>query len=260
MADASYISCEMVCSPESQITMWKPTTCQTDMNRIEARAVVGLPSQSGPVMPICASNWLISPSCRYMNSHSIEMTTIDVTTGRKYTVRKKLTPLTFTLINRARASARPAWIGTTKIANSTVLRSDFQNTGSPNSRVKLSSPTNCGPCGETSFALVNARAKVKAIGMRTNVMPSTAAGAISQAAVIRCERCGFSKRRCLRVMFSMVGTVGGLGCAAPIVWVMGVSVEVQGDSVGTVQGGARSHRPARSSSGIGYWKLLFDFW
>ena len=36
-----------------------------------------------------------------MNSHSIEMTTIDVTTGRKYTVRKKLTPLTFTLISRA---------------------------------------------------------------------------------------------------------------------------------------------------------------
>src|SRR4249920_3156090 len=34
MEDASYISREMVCSPESQITMWKPTPCQTDMNRI----------------------------------------------------------------------------------------------------------------------------------------------------------------------------------------------------------------------------------
>src|SRR6478752_3582971 len=130
MADASYISCEMVCSPESQITMWKPTTCQTDMNRIEARAVVGLPSQSGPVMPICASNWLISPSCRYMNSHSIEMTTMDVTTGRKYTVRKKLTPLTFTLTNSASRRANPAWMGTTKIAKRMVLRSDFQKTGS----------------------------------------------------------------------------------------------------------------------------------
>src|SRR6478672_4330301 len=217
MEDASYMSCEMVCRPESQMTMWKPTPCQTDMNRIEASAVVGLPSQSGPLKPICASNWLIRPSWRYMNSHSIEMTTIEVTTGRKYTVRKKLTPLTFTLINSARARARPAWIGTTKTAKRTVLRSDFQNTGSWASRVKLSMPTNCGPCGETSFALVNARAKVRAIGMRIKVTPRTAAGAISQAAVIRCERCGFSKRRCLRVMFSMVGMVGGFGCAAPIV-------------------------------------------
>src|SRR6478609_5500588 len=239
IADASYMSWEMVCSPESQMTMWKPTPCQTDMNRIEASAVVGLPSQSGPLIPICASNWLISPSWRYMNIHSIEMTTIEVTTGRKYTVRKKLTPLTFTLINSARARARPAWIGTTKMANRTVLRSDFQNTGSPNSRVKLSTPTNCGPCGETSFALVNARAKVKAIGMRTNVTPSTAAGAISQAAVIRWERCGFSQRRWLRVIVAMVGMVGGLGCGAPTVCVTGVAFKVQGAGasvrVGTVR-------------------------
>ena len=35
IADASYMSCGMVCSPESQMTMWKPTPCQTDMNRID---------------------------------------------------------------------------------------------------------------------------------------------------------------------------------------------------------------------------------
>ena len=96
-----------------------------------------------------------------MNIHSIEMTTIEVTTGRKYTVRKKLTPRILTLISSASTSARPAWMGTTNMANSTVLRSDFQNSGSPNSRVKLSKPTNCGPVGETSFALVKASAKVK---------------------------------------------------------------------------------------------------
>ena len=38
----------MVCSPESQMTMWKPTACQIDMNMIASSAVFGLPSQSGP--------------------------------------------------------------------------------------------------------------------------------------------------------------------------------------------------------------------
>ena len=36
----------MVCSPESQITMWKPTACQADITMIEPSAVSGLPSQS----------------------------------------------------------------------------------------------------------------------------------------------------------------------------------------------------------------------
>ena len=54
----------------------------------------GLPSQSGPDdAELRAASWLISPFCWYMNSHSIETTTIEVTTGRKYTVRKKLTPV-----------------------------------------------------------------------------------------------------------------------------------------------------------------------
>ena len=51
MDDASYMSCETVCRPDSQITMWNPTPDQTDMNRIAASAVLGLSSQSGPVMP-----------------------------------------------------------------------------------------------------------------------------------------------------------------------------------------------------------------
>ena len=108
---------------------------------------------------------------------------MEVTTGRKYTVRKKLTPRTLTLISSARTSAKPACSGTTKTANRTVFRSDFQNTGSWNSRVKLSKPMNEAGCGETSFALVNANAKVNAIGMRMNVTTSTTAGATSQAAV-----------------------------------------------------------------------------
>ena len=32
----------MVCSPESQMTMWKPTACQTDMAMIEPSAVRGI--------------------------------------------------------------------------------------------------------------------------------------------------------------------------------------------------------------------------
>jgi hypothetical protein len=47
------------------------------------------------------------------------------------------------------------------------------------------------------LALVKANAKANAMGISTNVIPMTAAGAISHAAVSRCERAGFSKRRCL---------------------------------------------------------------
>ena len=48
----------------------------------------------------------MSPFGWYMNSHSIDTTTIEVTTGRKYTVRKKLTPRILTLISSARPSAK----------------------------------------------------------------------------------------------------------------------------------------------------------
>ena len=51
------------------------------------------------------------------------------------------------------------------MANRMVLRSDFQNVSSANSRVKLSKPMNFAGCGETSCASVNASVKVRAIGM-----------------------------------------------------------------------------------------------
>src|SRR6478735_6734417 len=88
--DASYRSPGMVCSPDSQMTMWKPTACQIDISMIAPSAVVGLPSQSVPWMAppdTARSTELISPSGWYMNCHSMETTTIEVTTGRKYTVR-----------------------------------------------------------------------------------------------------------------------------------------------------------------------------
>src|SRR6478735_5137118 len=185
MAPASYMSWGMVCRPDSQITMWKPTPCQTDMTRIETSAVLGLPSQSGPSMPNTARKLLINPLGWYSNFHNRETTTIEVTTGRKYTVRKKLTPRILTLISRASTSARPACTGTTNTANSTVLRRDFQNSGSPNKRAKLSKPTNCGPVGEISFALVKASTNVSTIGMMTKINSRAQAGVTSQAAAMR---------------------------------------------------------------------------
>jgi hypothetical protein len=47
-----------------------------------------------------------------MNSHSSDTTTMEVTTGRKYTVRKKLTPRNFLLISSAITRARPDCTGT----------------------------------------------------------------------------------------------------------------------------------------------------
>ena len=39
----------MVCSPASQMIMWKPTACQIDITMIAGIAVSGLFSQSVPV-------------------------------------------------------------------------------------------------------------------------------------------------------------------------------------------------------------------
>ena len=82
----------MVCSPASQITMWNPTACQIDMNMIAGMAVEVLFSQSVPwtVLNVTVCSMLLtSPSRRYMKRHRIETTTIEVTTGTKYRVRKK---------------------------------------------------------------------------------------------------------------------------------------------------------------------------
>ena len=51
----------MVCSPDSQMTMWKPIACQTDKRMIASSAVFGLPSQSGPWMPNLASSGVDQP-------------------------------------------------------------------------------------------------------------------------------------------------------------------------------------------------------
>ena len=95
------------------------------------------------------------------------------------------------------------------------MRSDFQNTGSWNSRVKLSIPTNDAGCGETSLALVNANAKVNAMGMRMNNTSSTTAGATSQAAVRPWD---LPNRRCRWLMAD-----SGTGGSRVAVCVMGVS-------------------------------------
>ena len=73
----------MVCRPDSQMIMCMPQACQIDSTMMANRAVLGLPSQSGPWMPKRARTALIRPSGWYMNSHSMETTTIEVTTGRK---------------------------------------------------------------------------------------------------------------------------------------------------------------------------------
>ena len=162
---------------------------------------------------------------------------MEVTTGRKYTVRKKLTPRTFTLISRARPRAIPACRGTTKTANRMVLRRDLKNTGSWNSRLKLSIPTNEAGCGETSFALVKANAKVSAIGMSTNVTIRMTAGATSQAAARPWVR---PDRRC-----RWLNAVSGTGGSSVAVCVMRTLLV----GPGTVRG-ANAPRPARPADGV----------
>ena len=90
---------------------------------------------------------MIRPFCWYRNSHSIDTTTIEVTTGRKYTVRKKLTPRILTLTSKASPSAQADCNGTMTMAKMIVLRSDFQKVSSAKSRVKLSRPMNWAGLG-----------------------------------------------------------------------------------------------------------------
>ena len=53
------------------------------MTMIAKSAVWGSPSQSGPWMPNFGQHRVDQAVGWYMNSHSMETTTIDVTTGRK---------------------------------------------------------------------------------------------------------------------------------------------------------------------------------
>jgi hypothetical protein len=68
------------------MTMWKPTPCQTDKMMIAGIAVLGSCSQAtaSKAPNVSRSNIeLMRPFSWYMNVHTIETTTIDVTTGRK---------------------------------------------------------------------------------------------------------------------------------------------------------------------------------
>src|SRR5215207_4609980 len=111
-----------------------------------------------------------------MNRHSKDTTTIDVTTGRKYTVRKKFRPRTFAFTISASTRASPACTGTTTAAKYNVLRSDAQNTGSPNSWTKLSKPTTRAGRREISRALVKASPKANATGTTKKTTRRTTAG------------------------------------------------------------------------------------
>src|SRR5882757_2340357 len=111
-----------------------------------------------------------------MNRQSNEITTIDVTTGAKYTVLKKLVPRTFALASNARTSASPAWTGTTIRAKYAVLRNDAQKRLSPKSVMKLSTPTNRGGLGEISRALVKASPNARSTGTRKKTISRMTAG------------------------------------------------------------------------------------
>src|SRR4051812_29203473 len=151
--------------------MWKPTADQIDMSMIAGRAVDGLFSQSiGVKCPNVTrtSTWLSSPSSWYRNFHSSEITTMDVTTGTKYIVRKKLVPRTFALTSSARTRPKPACTGTMTSAKYKVLRKDAQNTESENRLVKFSNPTNSAGRGEMRRAFVKASVKARTTGMNRN--------------------------------------------------------------------------------------------
>src|SRR3712207_41371 len=120
--------------------MWKPTACQTDMNMIAGMAVEVSLSQSAPSTTLKVSacrTELTRPSGWYMKRQRMETTTMEVTTGTKYIVRKKLVPRTRLLTSSAIASARADWTGTTTTAKKKVLRRDVQNSGSLNSRSRF---------------------------------------------------------------------------------------------------------------------------
>ena len=83
---ASYSSSGMVCRPDSQMSMWKPTACQIDSTMIAPSAVLGSFSQAVPCHApnvTVLMNELIRPSSWYMNFQRIDTTTIEVTTGTK---------------------------------------------------------------------------------------------------------------------------------------------------------------------------------
>src|SRR3712207_8241389 len=105
--------------------MWKPTACQTDMNMIAGMAVEVSLSQSAPSTMLKVSacrTALTRPSGWYMKRHRMETTTMEVTTGTKYIVRKKLVPLTRMVKSSDIRSARADWPGTTTTEKPKVLR------------------------------------------------------------------------------------------------------------------------------------------
>jgi len=123
-------------------------------------------------------NELTMPSGWYMKRHRIDTTTIEVTTGMKYTIRKNVVPRSFWLTRIAISSPRPACTGTTTTANRNVLMRDRTKVGSAvNARMKLSSPTNRGGLGEIRRALVNESPTASSTGTTRNRNSRIVAGA-----------------------------------------------------------------------------------
>ena len=97
-------------------------------------------------------------------------------------MRKKLVPRTFAFTSRARISASPDWSGTITTAKMSVFSREYQKVDDSKSRVKLSSPMNRAGTGEISRALVNARLRVKMMGMIRKTIIRMPAGASMESA------------------------------------------------------------------------------
>src|SRR3954447_11018271 len=139
-----------------------------------------------------------------MNRQSSEITTIEVTTGTKYTVLKKFVPRTLTFTRSARIRASPAWTGTTTTAKYAVFRSDAQKTLSPNSVTKLSRPTGRAGRGDISRAFVNASPKASSTGTRKKTTSRMTAGDAIAAPTKVSRECAVRTRTCRWVATSGV--------------------------------------------------------
>ena len=188
----------MVCRPASQMIMWKPTPCHTDITITAGRAVEGSLSQSTSK----PNRELIRPSRWYMNFHSIATTTIEVTTGMKNSTRKAVMPRSFWLISTASPRARPPCSGTTTSTNTAMFRKASQNVGSSRSaRRKLVNPTNSGVVEAPSRALVKPSVKDSRTGMTRNITMRTRAGRMKRRAARASERVVVLPRRLGALVF-----------------------------------------------------------
>jgi hypothetical protein len=104
-----------------------------------------------------------------------------------------------------------------------VLRSDFQNGGSLNSRVKFSNPMIFAGSGEISRALVKASAKHRPTGMEKKISSRTA-GATMAAPVIASPR----RRTRLVLPVAVVGVSARGPLVAGVSWVTAMGCSIGG--------------------------------